>query len=347
MEHAIDKFASDIHLTATQSPQVRINGEISALDYPPLTPKQLEDMLHEIMTPEQIAHYMEAKELDFSFTHKARFRINVFHTIHGPASALRLLSHNIIPLSELYAQPTLENLTSLSQGLILITGPTGSGKSTTLASIIDQINQTQYKHILTIEDPVEFVHKPYKSLINQREIGISCKSFSSAFKSALREDPDVIVLGELRDLETIQLALTAAETGHLVLATLHTNSAAQTVNRIISSFPASDKEMIRSMLSNSLEAVISQRLAQKQDGTGRVPIFEILIATSGIRNMIREDKIPQIYSLMQIHGKMGMRVMQESALELLNTGVISKHEFNSVLNIAESENPVNLRVIRD
>jgi twitching motility protein PilT len=329
--------ASDIHLSSGHPPILRVHGELSPLRVAKLSSDDVISMLHSIMTERQRMEYEEHLDLDFAvdFGTNNRFRVNAFNTMNGPGVVLRSVPTEVTTLDELYAPHIIEELTSLSKGLILVTGPTGSGKSTTVAAMIHHINKHSAKHILTIEDPVEFVHKSMKSLINQREIGLHSTSFARALKSAMREDPDIILVGELRDLETIHLALTAAETGHLVIATLHTSSAAQTVDRVIDVFPSEDKAMIRTMLSNSLEAVISQRLLRKTDGNGRIAAFEVLIATPAIRNLIREGKIPQIYSLMQVGSKAGMCVIKDSIYALMNAGTISHESAKLALNVAD------------
>lgn len=337
----ISKFhetgASDIHLSAGNPPILRISGDMTRLDLPELSADDVLDFLHSIMTPKQQEEFKETWDLDFAFVFPegGRFRVNAFNTLRGPATVLRGIPTKVRSLAEMGVPDAIVNLTSLHKGLILVTGPTGSGKSTTMSGIINHLNQHHAKHILTIEDPVEFVHTPQKSLINQREVGAQTASFARALKSSLREDPDVILLGEMRDLETIQLAITAAETGHLVIGTLHTSSAAQTIDRIIDVFPSEDKPMIRTMLSNSLEAVVSQRLIKRKGG-GRVAAYEILLATSAIRNLIREGKIAQIFSVMQVSSRLGMRVMKESVAALLKEGVISPESAKEALNVTDS-----------
>lgn len=332
--------ASDLHLSVGNPPILRVHGDILPLKANPLTADDVRQMIYSVMTEQQRSDYERDLETDFaiSFSDKMRFRVNAFTTLSGPAAVLRTIPTKILTLEELNAPEVLTRLTELHKGLILVTGPTGSGKSTTLAAMVNHINMNMNKHILTIEDPVEFVHKSKKSLVNQREVGESTKSFARALRSALREDPDVILVGELRDLETIQLAMTAAETGHLVMGTLHTNSAPKTIDRIVDVFPASDKEMVRSMLSVSLEAIITQALVKRADGQGRLAVHEILLGTSAIRNLIRENKIPQIASMMQIGSKIGMRTMRDAAYALLNDGVISPETARVLLASGSSEN---------
>ncbi|MBN67040.1 MAG: twitching motility protein PilT [Rickettsiales bacterium] len=317
--------ASDLHLSSGKPPLMRVNGDMLPLNAPPMRTDDVKQMLYSIMTEQQRSEYERDYELDFSiaFGEDLRFRVNAFNTIDGPAAVFRTIPTKVLTLDELGAPSVFKRLCHLNKGLILVTGPTGSGKSTTLAAMVDYINTNFAHHILTVEDPVEFVHHTKSSLINQREVGSSTKSFARALKSALREDPDVILVGELRDLETIQLAMTAAETGHLVMGTLHTNSAPKTIDRIIDVFPASDKEMIRAMLSVSLEAVIAQTLVKRADNSGRIAAHEILLGTSAVRNLIREGKIPQIYSMMQMGSKVGMTTMKESIYHLLDEGAIS------------------------
>lgn len=309
--------ASDIHLSAGINPQARIKGEICSLAEQKLSDSQLEQMLFAIIDQQQKADLVEKLELDFAypFDAKTRLRVNVFYQNRGIAAVFRLIPTEIKSLEELNAPAVLQDFANLDQGLVLITGPTGSGKSTTLAAIISQINQQSAKHILTIEDPIEFIHQPAKSLINQREIQRDTLSFNNALKAALREDPDVILLGELRDLETIRLALTAAETGHLVFATLHTRSATSSLNRIIDVFPAEEKALVRSLIADSLQAVVSQKLVNHQGQ--RQALFEVLIANNPVRNLIREDKLPQIQSIMQTSSQLGMQTMEQAAQKLI------------------------------
>lgn len=325
--------ASDLHLSTRNPPIMRVNGDMLPLDMPSLDAEEVKRMLFSIMTEQQRSDFEQELELDFSisFASDMRFRVNTFNTIYGAAAVFRTIPTKILSLETLGAPEVLKRLCHLHKGLILVTGPTGSGKSTTLAAMVDYINQNFNKHILTVEDPVEFIHTPRRSLINQREVGASTKSFAKALKSALREDPDVILVGEMRDLETIQLAMTAAETGHLVMGTLHTSSAAKTVDRIIDVFPADDKEMVRAMLSVSLEAVISQTLVKKADGKGRVAAHEIMLGTPAIRNLIREAKIPQITSMIQMGTKVGMMLMRDSLNRLYENGEISAETLRELL----------------
>lgn len=331
--------ASDLHLTSGQAPMLRINGEMVPIRVAPLSSDEITDMMYSIMTEKDRVVFEKEFEIDFAvhLSNEGRFRVNAFNTINGAAAVLRSIPTEIQSIEELRLPRILENLSYLTKGLVLVTGPTGSGKSTTLASMINHINQNQNKHIITIEDPVEFVHKSKNSLINQRELGTSTKSFARALKSSLREDPDVIMVGEMRDLETISLALTAAETGHLVFATLHTSSASKTIDRILDVFPEGDKAMARTMLASSLEAVITQLLVKQADGNGRIAVHEILLANSAVRNLIRDNKIPQIYSMMQVNSKTGMRVMKDSVYELLDENIITKDDARSALNFSMEE----------
>lgn len=325
--------ASDLHLSTRNPPIMRVHGDIMPIDSPPLDAAAVKNLLYSIMTEQQRSDYERDLELDFSisFGDDMRFRVNAFNSIYGPAAVFRTIPTKILSLDDLKAPEVLRRLCHLHKGLILVTGPTGSGKSTTLAGMIDYMNTNFNRHILTVEDPVEFVHKSKKSLINQREVGNSTKSFAKALKSSLREDPDVILVGEMRDLETIQLAMTAAETGHLVMGTLHTSSAPKTIDRIIDVFPANDKEMVRAMLSVSLEAVISQALLKKADGTGRIAAHEILLGTPAVRNLIREGKIPQISSMMQMGAKVGMQTMKDTLNRLFAEGQISSDTLREAL----------------
>ncbi len=330
--------ASDLHLSTNNPPYLRIFGEMVPYKMAPLSTDDIKQMLYSIMTEQQRSDYERDLELDFaiSFGEEMRFRVNAFNTMNGPAAVLRTIPNLIQSLEELGAPEVLKKLCMLPKGLVLVTGPTGSGKSTTLAAMVDYINVNEAKHIITIEDPIEFLHTSKKSLINQREVGRSTKSFARALKSALREDPDVILVGELRDIETMQLALTAAETGHLVLGTLHTNSAPKTIDRIIDVFPAEDKEMVRAMLSVSLEGVVTQALLKRKEG-GRIAVHEIMLGTPAVRNLIREGKVPQLYSLIQMGSKLGMRTLKDAVYELLENSIISEQTARTILANSSDE----------
>lgn len=319
--------ASDLHLSAGSPPIIRASGSLKRVKADPLTSDDIRTMLYSVMTEDQRAEYEKNMEIDFAIAlgDKARFRVNGFTTRLGSAAVFRTIPTVVPTMEDLNLPPVMRRFADLENGIVLVTGPTGSGKSTTLASMINHINQTSSKHILTIEDPVEFFHTSQKSLINHREVGTDTNSFSKALKSALREDPDVILVGEMRDYETISLALTAAETGHLVFGTLHSNSAPKTIDRIIDVFPTGDKEMVRAMISSSLQGVIAQTLLKKAEG-GRVGAFEILVGTNAVRNLIRENQIPQMYSMMQTGSRYGMVTMEDSIKELVDTGVIDKEE---------------------
>ncbi|MBP7710286.1 MAG: type IV pilus twitching motility protein PilT [Rickettsiales bacterium] len=337
LTYAKKQKCSDVHITTGSSPMLRVDGDIVAIpDAPVLDESGVMEMLNAIMNDVQKKIYAEKWELDFSIkvVGELRFRVNAFRTIYGPAAVFREIPTEIKSLSMLHAPEVIRSMAGFRKGLVLVVGPTGSGKSTTLAALIDQININHAHHIITIEDPVEFVHKNKKSLINQREVGNSTLSFANALRSALREDPDVVLVGELRDVETIHLALTAAETGHLVLGTLHTSSSAQTINRIIDVFPPQDKPVIRTMLSTSIKAVVSQRLLKKEGG-GRCAAYEIMIANSSIRNLIREDKVPQMNSIIELSKKSGMCLMKDSINDLLLRGVISQEVANEALTANE------------
>jgi twitching motility protein PilT len=330
--------ASDLHLISNHPPTLRVHGEIIPLRVSALSSDEVLHMLYSIMTEKQRVEYEENLELDFAvhFGNEGRFRVNAFNTINGPAAVLRDIPTKIRTIEELRLPRILEKLSGLTKGLILVTGPTGSGKSTTLAALVHHINLNYSKHILTVEDPIEFVHKSYRSIVNQREVGTHTYSFAKALRSALREDPDVILVGEMRDLETISLALTAAETGHLVLGTLHTSSASKTIDRIIDVFPEGDKAMARTMLAGSVEAVITQLLIRTTEKNSRVAVHEVLIANSAVRNLIRDNKVPQIQSIMQVSSKVGMRVMKDSVYELLDQNIISGDEAKMALNLSSA-----------
>jgi twitching motility protein PilT len=328
---SVKNQASDLHLSADMPPMIRVHGDIRKINLPVLDHAQVRAMIYDIMSDTQRKQYEESLECDFSFeiANLARFRVNAFNHNRGAGAVFRNIPSQIMSLEELNCPAIFKEIADQPRGLCLITGPTGSGKSTTLAAMIDYINSKAYSHILTVEDPIEFVHTPKKSLINQREVGPHTHSFSNALRSALREDPDVILVGELRDLETIRLALTAAETGHMVFATLHTSSAAKTIDRIIDVFPAAEKEMVRSMLSESLRAVISQTLCKTKDEQGRVAAHEIMLATPAIRNLIREAKVPQMYSAIQTGQNVGMQTLDQCLQELVKRNVISVVEAKS------------------
>ncbi|GIW41040.1 MAG: twitching motility protein PilT [Candidatus Binatia bacterium] len=327
--------ASDVHLAAGEPPMLRIHGDIKKLDHPPLTPEEVHRMIFDIMNDAQRKQFQETNDIDFSFElgDVARFRVNAFRQRKGEGAVFRTIPSAVMTLQELGLPEVCREVCEKEKGLVLVTGPTGSGKSTTLAAMIDYINETYEGHILTIEDPIEFVHKSKKCLINQREVGSHTRSFAAALRAALREDPDVILVGEMRDLETISLALTAAETGHLVFATLHTSSAPKTVDRIIDVFPPAQQEQIRIMFAESIEAVFTQTLVKKKVG-GRVAAMEILLGTTAVRNLIREGKVHQIPSVMQTSQKLGMQTMEMALVDLVNRGIITKEEA-----IARSSNP--------
>jgi len=323
-----ERNASDLHLTVGAPPILRLDGKLVKLEHPPLTREQIHAMLYEVLTDDQKAKFEETYDLDFSLdlAQVARFRVNLFMTRLGEAAAFRLIPSRIKSLEELGLPPILADLAMKDRGLILVTGPTGSGKTTTLAALIDYMNDHRHDHIITIEDPIEFVHQHRNCLINQREVGPHTRSFASALRAALREDPDVILVGEMRDLETISLALTAAETGHLVLATLHTNSAAQTINRIIDVFPPHQQEQVRVQLSETILGVCAQTLIPRADGFGRVVAVEMMVATPAIRNLIREAKTYQIPSIIQTSMKDGMQSLDQSLKQLLRAGLITLEE---------------------
>lgn len=331
--------ASDLHLSANNPPIVRVYGTLKRLKAEPLTNEDIRGMLYSIMTDDQRAEYEKNLELDFaiSFGEKARFRVNSFTNRNGSAAVFRTIPSVVPTMEELDLPPIMRRFAELEKGIILVTGPTGSGKSTTLASMINHINETMPKHILTVEDPVEFFHSSKKALINHRELGTDTHSFSRALKSALREDPDVILVGEMRDHETISLALTAAETGHLVFGTLHSNSASKTIDRIIDVFPTGDKEMIRAMLSSSLQGVVAQTLLKRKGGEGRVAAFEVLVGTNAVRNLIRENQIPQMYSMIQTGSRYGMITMEDSIESLLDQGIVDEDEARAALMKATDE----------
>ena len=320
--------ASDLHLSAGLPPMIRVHGDVRRINLPPMEHKDVHAMVYDIMNDGQRKRYEETLECDFSFAipNLARFRVNAFNQQRGAGAVMRTIPSKVLSLEELKAPGIFREIAKQPRGMVLVTGPTGSGKSTTLAAMVNDINETEQGHILTVEDPIEFVHESKKCLINQREVGPHTLSFSNALRSALREDPDVILVGEMRDLETIRLAMTAAETGHLVFGTLHTSSAAKTVDRIIDVFPAAEKEMIRAMLSESLRAVISQTLLKSKDGTGRVVAHEIMIGTPAIRNLIRENKVAQMYSAIQTGQSYGMQTLDQNLQQMVQRGLTSSAE---------------------
>jgi twitching motility protein PilT len=322
---AVKNKASDLHLSAGLPPMIRVHGDVRRINLPPMEHEAVHAMIYDIMNDSQRKDYEENLECDFSFAIPglARFRVNAFMQQRGAGAVMRTIPSKILSLADLNAPKIFADLSMQPRGLILVTGPTGSGKSTTLAAMINHINENQYGHILTVEDPIEFVHDSKRCLINQREVGPHTLSFTNALRSALREDPDIILVGELRDLETIRLALTAAETGHLVFGTLHTSSAAKTIDRIIDVFPAAEKEMVRAMLSESLKAVISQSLIKTKDGAGRVAAHEIMIGTPAIRNLIREAKIAQMNAAIQTGASVGMQTLDQCLTELTRRNLIS------------------------
>ncbi|MES9970104.1 MAG: type IV pilus twitching motility protein PilT [Candidatus Thiodiazotropha sp.] len=317
--------ASDLHLSAGLPPMIRVDGDIRRINVPALEHKVVHALVYDIMNDKQRKDFEEFLENDFSFEIPglARFRVNAFNQARGASAVFRTIPSKVLTLEELGCPSTFKDIVDVPRGLVLVTGPTGSGKSTTLAAMMDYKNDNDYSHILTIEDPIEFVHSSKKCLINQREVHRDTLGFSEALRSALREDPDIILVGELRDLETIRLALTAAETGHLVFGTLHTSSAAKTIDRIIDVFPAGEKSMVRSMLSESLRSVIAQTLLKKIGG-GRIAAWEIMIGTPAIRNLIREDKVAQMYSAIQTGQAAGMQTMDQALKELVQRGVVSR-----------------------
>ncbi|MBI2461071.1 MAG: type IV pilus twitching motility protein PilT [Candidatus Rokubacteria bacterium] len=321
-----ERGASDLHLSAGSPPMIRLHGVMTPLDGAPLGREDVHRMIYEVLNDDQRRIFEEQRDLDFAIElgDVARFRVNVFHQRNGEGAVFRVVPTQIRSFQELGLPDIVKTLATRENGLVLVTGPTGSGKSTTLAAMVDLINSTQKKHIITLEDPIEFVHRSKNSLVNQREIGPHTRSFATALRAALREDPDVILVGEMRDLETISLALTAAETGHLVLATLHTKSAPKTIDRVIDAFPPAQQQQIRTMLAESLQGVISQMLLPTRDGKGRVAALEIMVATIAIRNLIREAKIHQMPSAIQTGTQLGMQSIEQSLRNLIMQGRVAK-----------------------
>ena len=324
---SVKQGASDLHITAGMPPLIRVDGDIRRINVPEMDQKEVHSLIYEIMNDKQRKDYEEFLETDFSFEipNLARFRVNAFMQNRGSAAVFRTIPSEVLTMEQLGMGDTFRKISNVPRGLVVVTGPTGSGKSTTLAAMVDYINETRYEHILTIEDPIEFVHQSKKCLVNQREVHRDTHGFNEALRSALREDPDIILVGELRDLETIRLALTAAETGHLVFGTLHTTSAAKTIDRIIDVFPAAEKDMVRSMLSESLQSVISQTLLKKLGG-GRVAAHEIMMGTSAIRNLIREGKVAQMYSSIQTGSSSGMQTLDQCLKNLVAKNIVSSEE---------------------
>ncbi len=322
---SVKNKASDLHLSAGLPPMVRVDGDMRRINVPPLEHRTVHALIYDVMKDKQRQDYEDLLETDFSFEIPglARFRVNAYNQQRGAAAVFRTIPSSVMTLEDLNAPEIFKQIVDVPRGLVLVTGPTGSGKSTTLAAMIDYINDKHYSHILTIEDPIEFVHTSKKCLVNQREVHKDTRGFAEALRSALRQDPDIILVGEMRDLETIRLALTAAETGHLVFGTLHTSSAAKTIDRVVDVFPAGEKTMVRSMLSESLRAVIAQTLLKKIGG-GRVAAHEIMIGTPAIRNLIREDKVAQMYSAIQTGQAVGMQTLDQNLAELVKRGLIAK-----------------------
>jgi twitching motility protein PilT len=337
LNFSVKSKASDMHLSAGMPPLIRVDGDIRRIDVPALDHKAVHGLVYEIMNDKQRKNYEKDLECDFSFEipNLARFRVNAFVQNRGAGAVFRTIPSKILSMEQLGMGDVFKKISDVPRGLVCVTGPTGSGKSTTLAAMIDYINSNHYHHILTIEDPIEFVHESKKSLINQREVHRDTHGFNEALRSALREDPDIILVGELRDLETIRLALTAAETGHLVFGTLHTTSAAKTIDRIVDVFPAAEKAMVRSMLSESLQAVVSQTLLKKVGG-GRVAAHEIMMGTPAIRNLIREDKIAQMYSAIQTGAQVGMQTLDQCLKNLISKGVVNKEEARAKAKMPEA-----------
>jgi twitching motility protein PilT len=325
---AIRLGASDLHITEGLPPMVRVSGEVQSLDFPPLTQNVTRELIYDILSNDQRQRLENDWELDFAYSlpRTARFRVNVYFQRGSLGAAFRTIPHEVRSLGELGLPRAVKDMTEKPRGLVLVTGPTGSGKSTTLAAMIDRINETRNEHIMSVEDPIEFLHNHKKCIVNQREVNQDTRSFAQALKHVLRQDPDVILVGEMRDLETISLAVTAAETGHLVFGTLHTQDAPQTVDRVIDVFPPHQQHQVRAQLANALQGIITQTLIPRRDGKGRIVACEILVPTPGVRNLIREGKNHQIYSAMQTGGKFGMQTMDAALVDLVRRGLISQQE---------------------
>jgi twitching motility protein PilT len=338
LRQCVERRASDLHLSSGVPAMMRIDGDLAQVSAQVLSHEEIHQAVLGLMNPIQQEHFQQTMECDFSFEipNVSRFRVNAFHQSRGVSVAFRGIPTRMPHLDELNAPAIFSEFVHSPRGLVLVTGPTGSGKSTTLAAMVDLLNQSTAKHILTIEDPIEFVHTPHQCLVNQREVGGHTLSFENALRAAMREDPNVILVGEMRDLETIRLAITAAETGHLVFGTLHTSGAAKTIDRIIDVFPAEEKDMVRSMLSESLNAVISQVLCKRKDGNGRVAAYEIMVGTTGIRNLIREGKVAQMYSAIQTGSAAGMQTLDQSLSGLVSQGLIDASQARAKAKYPES-----------
>ncbi len=335
---SVKNKASDLHLSAGLPPMIRVHGDVRRINVEALEHKKVHEMIYDIMNDSQRKSYEESLECDFSFEIQglARFRVNAFNQNRGAGAVFRTIPSKILSLEQLNAPKVFAELSLKPRGLVLVTGPTGSGKSTTLAAMVNHLNENEYGHVLTVEDPIEFVHESKKCLVNQREVGGHTLSFANALRSALREDPDAILVGEMRDLETIRLALTAAETGHLVFGTLHTSSAAKTIDRIVDVFPAAEKEMVRAMLSESLIGVISQTLCKTKDGQGRIAAHEIMLGTPAIRNLIREAKVAQMYSAIQTGVNQGMQTLDQNLADLVRRNLVSAAEARAKAKIPDN-----------
>jgi twitching motility protein PilT len=335
---SVKNNASDLHLSSGMPPMIRVHGDVRRINLPVMPHQEVHGMIYDIMSDGQRKAYEERLEVDFSFEIPglARFRVNAFNQDRGAAAVFRTIPSKVLSLEDLNCPRVFADLCLRPRGLVLVTGPTGSGKSTTLAAMVNHVNENLNSHIITIEDPIEFLHDSKRCLINQREVGPHTLSFDNALRSALREDPDVILVGEMRDLETIRLALTAAETGHLVFGTVHTSSAAKTIDRIVDVFPAEEKEMVRSMLSESLVAIISQTLLKRKDDSGRIAAHEIMVATPAIRNLVRENKIAQMYSTIQTGNNVGMQTLDQNLIDLVRRNAISAQTARAVAKVPEN-----------